>query len=285
MVCSGICHGTLGELIQGPYVHEGEQHISLISLPVKKYSCMHFTHGLPADQAADLANKSKCRRAIDLYVQLHGLTLPPGKWRHDSELLEGKGMASSTADLVATIRCLDAMFGNESTPEAIAAILRRIERSDSVFLDHYALYLSARQQVVQTFRHRPTFHACYIDEGDSIDTERIGPALLETYREYRAAYETNLHEALDAFASDDLARIAACATVSACLGQHAVAKRCLGILLARQQQFGADGIFVAHTGSLLGYLFIEQPGVAKMGALSSFFHALGYQCRFVQTGY
>lgn len=282
---SGVCHGTLGELIQGPYQHDGEQHISLISLPVKKYSCMHFTHGLPADAAASLAHKSKCRQAIELYLALHGLALPPGRWGHDSELLEGKGMASSTADLVATIRCLDAVFGRASTAETITAILRRIERSDSVFLDRYALYLSARQQVVHTFHHRPSFYACYIDEGNSIDTERAAPTLLETYRAYRSAYETNLQHACDAFASDDLARIAACATVSACLGQNAIAKRHLGSLRARQAQFGADGIFVAHTGSLLGYLFIEQPGVARMGALSSFFHALGYPCRFVQTGY
>ncbi|HVK55802.1 MAG TPA: hypothetical protein VM532_12325, partial [Burkholderiales bacterium] len=42
---SGICHGTLGELFQGPYIRDDELHISLISLPIKKYSFVHFEYG------------------------------------------------------------------------------------------------------------------------------------------------------------------------------------------------------------------------------------------------
>jgi uncharacterized protein involved in propanediol utilization len=284
-VSSGICHGTLGELIQGPYVDNGAAHISLISLPVKKYSCMHFSHGDGAHDANPLATKAKCRQAIALYLALHGRRLPAGTWSHDSELLEGKGMASSTADIVATIRCLDALFGIASCAESIAAILRAIERSDSVFLDTYALYLSGRQQVVQCFGSAPTFHACYIDEGDRIDTEKTGARLLALYQERLTPYTANLDKALDAFARNDLGAIAACATASAVLGQDAIPKRSLGVLLKNQARYGADGIFVAHTGSLAGYLFIHKPGPTQMGALSSFFRGLGYQSRFVQTGF
>lgn len=280
---SGVCHGTLGELIQGPYVCGGQAHISLISLPVKKYSCVQFCAG--AGPETGLAAKPKCRQAIALYLALHGKRLPPGSWTHDSELLEGKGMASSTADIVATIRCLDAVFGIETPSDAIAALLRKIERSDSVFLDTYALYLSGRQQVVRRFAHAPTFYACYLDEGQRIDTEQAGPALLRHYRQQQDAYSRNLEQALAAFDANDRAGIAACATASAILGQGAVPKQHLASLLREQAQMDADGIFVAHTGSLLGYLYIDKPSPARMGALSSFFRRLGHQCRFVQTGF
>lgn len=284
-ISSGICHGTLGELIQGPYVQDGVTHISLISLPVKKYSCMHFTHGERAGAENALASKVKCQQAIGHYLSLHRKHLPPGTWTHDSELLVGKGMASSTADIVATIRCLDAVFGIESSNEAISATLRSIERSDSVFLDTYALYLSGRQQVVQRFGSAPTFHACYVDEGDRIDTEQAGASLLALYHDKMAAYMANLDKAIDAFLHNDLASIASCATASAVLGQAAIPKRTLGALLKNQARYGADGIFVAHTGSLAGYLYIQKPGPTQMGALSSFFRCLGYQSRFVQTGF
>ncbi|MDQ1834886.1 MULTISPECIES: GHMP family kinase ATP-binding protein [Massilia] len=284
-ISSGICHGTLGELIQGPYISDGAAHISLISLPVKKYSCMHFTHGERAGADNALATKTKCQQAIGHYLALHRKHLPPGTWNHDSELLEGKGMASSTADIVATIRCLDAIFGIESPGESISATLRAIERSDSVFLDTYALYLSGRQQVVQCFGSAPTFHACYIDEGNRIDTEKTGARLLALYQERLTPYTANLDNAVDAFLRGDLAAIAACATVSAVLGQDAIPKRNLGVLLKNQARYGADGIFVAHTGSLAGYLYIHKPGPTQMGALSSFFRGLGYQSRFVQTGF
>ncbi|WEF33704.1 GHMP family kinase ATP-binding protein [Pseudoduganella chitinolytica] len=283
-VCSGVCHGTLGELIQGPYLEGGTAQISLISLPVRKYSCMHFTpHG--AGPGDGLAAKTKCRLAIGHYLALHGRQLPAGCWTHDSELLEGKGMASSTADIVATIRCLDALFGIESQDAAIAAILGRIERSDSVFLDSYALYLSGRQQVVRRFGRTPAFHVCYIDEGGRVDTERVGSHLLGWYRDRLDAYLDNLEAAVGAFARGDAARIAACATASAVLGQPAIPKRNLDLLLRHQARHGADGVFVAHTGSLLGYLYIEPPAPARLGALSAFFRGLGYRAWFAQTGF
>lgn len=282
---SGVCHGTLGELIQGPCQRDGETHISLISLPVKKYSCMHFTHGPCGNPARDLGAKVKCQKAIALYLALHGKQLPKGTWTHDSELLEAKGMASSTADIVATIRCLDAVFDIQSSAESIAAMLREIERSDSVFLDSYALYLSGRQEVVQRFSSTPTFHACYLDEGNRVDTEKVGSCLLLRYQEHLPAYASNLERAVAAFNANDLPQIAACATRSAILGQAAIPKRNLAHLLKHQARLGADGIFVAHTGSLLGYLYIHKPGPTHMGALSSFFRSLGYQCRFVQTGF
>lgn len=282
---SGICHGTLGELIQGPFIRDGELHISLISLPVKKYSCMHFVHGENASLDAALAGKDKCRRAVDLYLALHRKQLPQGKWMHDSELLEGKGMASSTADIVATIRCLDAIFSHHSSIESISAILREVERSDSVFLDTYALYLSGRQEVVHQFGSAPAFHACYIDEGNRIDTEQAGERLLSHYERHLSAYAVNLDRAINAFLAEDLAAIARCSTTSAVLGQDAIPKRNLDALLANQERYQADGIIAAHTGSLLGYLYIRKPGPVQMGELSSFFHSLGYQCRFVQTGF
>ncbi|WP_338849216.1 hypothetical protein V8J88_09695 [Massilia sp. W12] len=284
-ISSGICHGTLGELIQGPYVQDGVLQISLISLPVKKYSCMHFTHGAAAHGDNALATKLKCQQAIHLYLARYGKRLPQGSWSHDSELLEGKGMASSTADIVATIRCLDAIFGLESSAETMSAILLSIERSDSVFLDTYALYLSGRQQVIRRFDNRASFHACYIDEGERVDTEQLGPHLLMRYQEQLTPYIDNLQQAIAAFERHDLSAIAACATASAVLGQSAVPKQNLGVLLKNQARYRADGIFVAHTGSLAGYLFIDKPGPLQMGALSSFFRGLGYQCRFVQTGF
>lgn len=285
LIHSGVCHGTLGELIQGPFIRNGELHIGLISLPVKKYSCMHFIHDEDGCLNDDLAGKDKCRRAIDIYLYSHRKQPPRGKWIHDSELLEGKGMASSTADIVATIRCLDAIFSYESSIESMTTILRQVERSDSVFLDNYALYLSGRQEVVHHFGSGPAFHACYIDEGDRIDTEQVGERLLSHYERHLSDYAANLDRAIGAFLKEDLAMIARCSTASAVLGQEAVSKRNLDVLLANQERYQADGIVAAHTGSLLGYLYIHKPGPMQMGELSSFFHRLGYQCRFVQTGF
>ncbi len=282
---SGVCHGTLGELLQGPFVRQDGLHIAIISLPVRRYSWVHFAPAQDTRLDDDFAVKPKSRRAMEIYLALHGRSLPCGRWSYDSELLQGKGMASSTADMVATIRCLDAIFGVHSSPELIAGILRDIERSDSVFLEGHALYLSAQQEVVHHFSANPRFHLCYIDEGDPIDTQAAGPALLAHYERRLTDYLANLHAAIGAFSASDLTGICRCATRSALLAQDALPKRTLDVLAARQARYKADGIVVAHTGSLVGYLYIQRPTPPEIGELSAFFRGLGYQCRFVETGF
>lgn len=284
-VAQGRCHGTLGELLQGPVLDRGEREIGLISLPLPRYSRMRFERGQASPHELDLPQLPRCRQAVALYLQRHGLSLPPGRWQHDTELLPGKGMASSTADLVATIRCLDQLFGRVSRLEEIIAVLGRLERSDSVFLDHYALYLSERQRLLRRFDHVPRLYACYADEGGTVATDAVTAELHAHYAAQRHTYRRTLQQMLAAFAAADDAAIARCAGISAVLGQDVVPKRHLGALQRQQRRFAAAGIVVAHTGSLLGYLFLQPPPAAQQRELAAFFADLDLRCTFAATGY
>lgn len=283
-VYSGVCHGTLGELWQGPCGHAGAWHIGLLSMPVRRYSWMHFFPGEDGEGDRGLGGKERCRRLIDAYLHLHGKTLPAGHFRHDSELPTGKGMASSSADLVATVRCLDQVFGLETTLPALATLLRGIERSDPVFLDHPALYLSARQQVLRVFAAAPPLHACYIDEGGQVDTEALETLLLRYYEGQRGAYRALLQLALHGFAEGNAAAICEAATGSARLAQAVTPKHNFEHLLRHRRELGADGVMVAHTGSILGYLFAQRPDSHRLGEVSAFFAGLGRQCRCIEVG-
>lgn len=280
---SGICNGTLGELLQGPLVHAGQMQICIISLPIRRYSWAHYLCGASGDHDAELGRRPKCRKAIDLYLRWHGLTLPKGSWAFSSELPWGRGMASSTADIVATLRCLDAMFARRSDAAMIRAVLREIERSDSVFLESYALYLSGLQEVIRLLPGNPAFHVCYIDEEKAVDTEAVTARLFSHYGSHLQPYQNNLAAMLDAFDRGDLRGIARCATQSAVLGQGAVPKKSLTAMLNNRERFGADGVVVAHTGSLIGYLFVDRPGAMQVGELSAFFLSLGHQCQYAQA--
>lgn len=145
-IYTGVCHGTLGELFQGSYVIRDKIHIAIISLPIRKYSQIHFFSNLEGNISIELKEKIKCRRAVDFYLRYYNLKLPKGRWELRSELAEGKGMASSTADILATVRCLDSIFGHVSEFKFTNELLYNIERSDSVFEDIYCLYLSDKQK-------------------------------------------------------------------------------------------------------------------------------------------
>lgn len=281
---TGVSHGTLGELFQGPVMVDGSLEIGIISLPIRKFSWVHYTIDARIEESPRPSTKSKTFKAVDLYLAHYGCVLPKGGWTFNTELAQGKGMSSSTADIVAVIRCLDAIFGRSTPAGLVAQFLRQIERSDSVFLDHYALYLSREQQVVQHFSCSPQLYACFIDEGDVVDTEESHGMLMAHYESNLDAYLENLGRTVQAFKWASLKEICEGSTESARLSQGVIPKKTFEILEANQARHKADGLVVAHTGSIIGYLFTTKPSFAEIGALSSFFFNLGYQCNFVKVG-
>lgn len=280
---SGVCHGTLGELFQGPLRHGGEQRIALVSFPVDRHSWVHFTRG--AGPPGALPAGEKTARAAGLFLERYGLTLPPGRWSAHSDLRVGVGMASSTADIVATLRCLFRVFSLPYDLRAVIEVLSAIERADSVFLDEFALYLSDRHRVVRRLGTAIGFHTAFITEPGTVDTAVVTPLLLRHYRRRSAEYERCLTDLLKGFSAADPAAVARSATADAALSQEVLPKATFETVLAHREEFGADGVFVAHTGCLVGYLFARRPSPSLKDELSGFFHTLGHQCSFAQGGY
>ncbi|MBB1258571.1 hypothetical protein H3147_06955 [Streptomyces sp. OF8] len=284
---SGACHGTLGELFQGPLRHAGRTEIALVSFPVDRRSWRRFTADptAAADAVGPLPPGERSARAADMFLRHHRLAMPPGRWHARSELTVGAGMASSTADIVATLRCLFRVFDLPYDRRLVVDTLSRIERSDSVFLDEFALYLSGAHRLVRRLGTAIGFHTAYLVEPAAVDTAAVTPLLTAHYRRNEARYADCLRDLLAAFAAADPLAVAHAATRSAALSQQALPKADFETLLDHKDTFGADGMFVAHTGSVLGYLFARRPSPALKGELSAFFHSLGHPCSFARAGY
>ncbi|MFE6779478.1 hypothetical protein [Streptomyces sp. NPDC057702] len=280
---AGVCHGTLGELYQGPLRAGGTPDIALVSFPVDRHSWVYFTPG--ADQPQAPLPGEKAARAARLFLDHFGLRLPPGRWSAHSELCVGVGMASSTADIVATLRCLFRVFGLPYDQRVVTRVLAAIERADSVFLDEFALHLSARHRVVRRLGADIGFHTAFVTEPGTVDTAAVTARLLGHYARRATEYERCLTDLLKGFETADPAAVARAATASATLSQQVLPKRTFASVLAQRERFGADGVFVAHTGSLIGYLFARRPPADTKSELSAFFHSLGHQCSFAQGGY
>ncbi|MFI2780659.1 GHMP family kinase ATP-binding protein [Streptomyces sp. ALB3] len=280
---SGVCHGTLGELYQGPLRAAGAPDIALVSFPVDRHSWVHFTRGTGTPGLSGLGEKSAT--AARLFLDHYRLTLPTGHWSTHSDLRVGVGMASSTADIVATLRCLFQLFSLPYDEGVVLTVLAAIERADSVFLDEFALHLSGRHRVIRRLGTAFGFHTAFVTEPGTVDTDAVTASLLEHYRRRGEEYERCLTDLLKGFDSGDPAAVARAATVSATLSQQVLPKTHFHELFSQQERFGAAGIFVAHTGCLIGYLFPRRLGAAHKSELSAFFRSLGYQCSFVQGGY
>ncbi|CAL9355712.1 hypothetical protein SUDANB21_00564 [Streptomyces sp. enrichment culture] len=280
---SGVCHGTLGELYQGPLRAGADPDIAVVSFPVDRHSWVHFTPDASPTNPLPLGRKSAT--AARLFLRRFGLTLPPGRWDAHSDLEVGVGMASSTADVVATLRCLFRLFALPYDTDVVLGVLAAIERADSVFLDEFALHLSGRHRVVRRLGTQIGFHTAYITEPGTVDTAAVTDLLLAHYRRHGEDYERCLTDLLKGFASGDPAAVARAATASATLSQRVLPKASFDSMLAERERFGADGVFVAHTGCLIGYLFPHRLGADLKSELSAYFHSLGHQCSFAQGGY
>ncbi|CAL9336729.1 hypothetical protein SUDANB176_00180 [Streptomyces sp. enrichment culture] len=280
---SGVCHGTLGELYQGPLRAGPRPDIAVVSFPVDRHSWVHFTPGTDRPNPFPLGEKSAT--AARLFLEHFGLTLPPGRWSVHSDLRVGVGMASSTADIVATLRCLFRLFALPYDTDLVLGVLAAIERADSVFLDEFALHLSGRHRVIRRLGTDIGFHTAYVTEPGTVDTAAVTDLLLEHYRRHGEEYERCLTDLLKGFASGDPAAVARAATASAALSQEVLPKATFASVLAHRERFGADGVFVAHTGCLIGYLFPGRPDADLKSELSAFFRSLGHQCSFARGGY
>ncbi len=154
-----------------------------------RHSWVYFTPG------------EKAARAVRLFLDHFGLRLPPRHWRTHSELRVGVGMASSTADIVATLRCLFRVFGLPYDQGVVTGVLAAIERADSVFLDEFALHLSARHQVVRTLGTAIGFHTAFVTEPGTVDTSAVTAPLLRHYARRASEYERCLTDLLKGFES------------------------------------------------------------------------------------
>ncbi|WP_431781948.1 hypothetical protein [Streptomyces chumphonensis] len=283
---SGVCHGTLGELYQGPLRAGPTPDIAVVSFPVERHSWVYFTPGTrSADGREPHRLGEKAATAARLFLEHYGLSLPPGEWSSHSDLRVGVGMASSTADIVATLRCLFRLFSLSYDADVALGVLAAIERSDSVFLDEFALHLSGRHRVVRRLGTGIGFHTAFVTEPGTVDTGAVTARLLDHYRRRGAEYERCLADLLKGFDSGDPAAVARAASVSAALSQEVLPKTTYEGLLARREEFGAEGVFVAHTGCVIGYLFTRRPDSATKSDLSSYVRSLGHQCSFAQGGY
>lgn len=282
----GVCHGSLGELFQGVYFQQdGTPNIAIISFSVNLFSYAYFSYdeAFPYDEACNniLDTKPKSHQTIQSYLDFYGLSLPNGKWFYHSDLIQGCGMSSSTADIVASIRCLDSIFQNNSPPKLISEILYGIERSDCVFVDGYNLYLSDKQEIIESFGSiNSPIWCCYINENTPIDTENMYQTLLKYYQTHKSQYADILYNIRQAFRNSDIKSICKLSSKSAELSQNIVPKANYFSMVKNQNNFCADGIFVAHTGSIIGYLFTSKPSPKTMGELVKYFISMGYICKF-----
>lgn len=243
--------GSCGELVQGTV--NGINF--LITCPVDWYSEVSI---IPGGNLTGVEPKTAA--AVDKTLEYLTASGDFGI-QIESDLPVGKGMASSSADISAACQAVAlAATGERLSCDEIADIALAIEPTDGIFYPGIIMFDHVQGKIRRHLGNPPPMKIAVFDAGGEVDTlsfnKREDLAGLNQANEQPIA--TAVHLVAQGFITGDARLIGQGATLSAVTNQTILYKPCLEQVLQISRDFGAVGVCVAHSGTVLGVMFSER---------------------------
>lgn len=176
----------------------------------------------------------------------------PGLGR-DSNIPVGKGMASSSADIVAAMKAIAHSYSLPLTKEMISTIASKIEPTDGVMYDEVVAYDYIHGELIESFGVLPPFIFVGIDLGGTVDTIEFNQ-FEKAYNRYDQNHFLKAYDWVkEGFRKRNLSFICKAATISARVNQKILPKPSFSEFEKLAHEF-QGGIVVAHSGTLVGIL-------------------------------
>jgi uncharacterized protein involved in propanediol utilization len=274
-VGTGRAFGTFGELLQGVLPEHDRDF--LVTFPLDAWATATFRHTPDRpDIVVGPGTKIKSHRLVRLALNELGegggglLTLT-------SELPEGKGLASSSADLVAAARAVAAAFGRTFDEPTIESLLRRIEPSDGVMYDEIVAFYHREVRLHDVLGTLPPLAIIGHDEGGQVDTIRHNRLPKPFTARDKREYARLLVELAGAVEGGDLHTVGRIATRSAELNAKLRPRHGFQELRRACAEVDGFGLVLAHSGTMLGILLggDDPEQAAKTEHVKRNFAALG----------
>lgn len=255
-VGAGKAFGTFGELLQGRL--EEKDSDFLVTLPIACYSYATFV-SRPENTTLTVfpAQKWKSQKMAHMILEYYALP-QGGELIIESELAVGKGLASSSADLVATARALSACFGIKIPLSLLQDFMREIEPSDGVMYTGVVSFYHRRAQLREFLGFLPPLVIVSIDEGGELDTREFNKLSKPFTTTDEQEYAYLLNALARAIREQNVQAIGRIATRSAELNQKLNPKQTFGDFIALCEEIRGLGIVAAHSGTCLGILLSPQ---------------------------
>lgn len=253
--------GTCGELVQGR-LRDGTDF--LVTLPIDMWSEVRLR--LDPDGGVNVTPpwKVKTQKAVRLALDALGCRGIGAQVEVISELPEGKGMASSTADIVAACRAAAQAAGGALDAAAISAIARQIEPSDGVMYYGVVAYAHRRCELIAALGSLPLCDVLVIDLDGEVDTVAYNHRAKDYSGDELDAIERAYGWVRDGLARGNRAAIGRGATLSARINQRLLPKPPLEAAIRLATRHGAAGVCVAHSGTVIGLLFAPLPATVRV---------------------
>jgi len=255
---TGQCCGSFGELLQGVLPNG---HKFLVNCRIRNRSTIRLRLTEPyyaPEKEAMIARTHE--RFPKTYKALRNLLADLGRrddclFELESDIPIGKGLSSSTADMVAGIRALTEALAVKFKGDYIGRVISEIEPNDGLHFDNTSAYLHAEGRLIANFDWVPPFRILGLDEGGTCDTVAFNLRRIALTSRQQSHYQVMLDTLSAALEARDLRTVASIATESATLWQAVYPKVDFGRVCDVAQSLGALGVLNTHSGTFLGILF------------------------------
>jgi uncharacterized protein involved in propanediol utilization len=250
-VAIGSANGTFGEILQG--ILPNDDHF-LVTFPINCLSrCIIIKYDSPTLEIYP-PHKKKSLLLAEHILKHFNLSLR-GKMIIKSDISEGKGLASSSADMVATSRALESMLNIKISNDLLLYFLRQIEPTDGVMYPGFVSFYHRKVELRENLGHLPAMTIVGIDEGGMIDTIEYNKKNKSFNTDDMKRYEVLLNQVSTAIHAADLKTIGLIATKSALLNQNHNPKKYLQAIMDICETVKGLGVLVAHSGTCIGIIF------------------------------
>lgn len=246
--------GTCGELVQGIMNRQN----FLITCPVDIYSDVILVTG----SALIRDDHPKARQAVERTLQYLGHDTKNCQIIIHSGMPVGKGMASSSADISAACQVAAIYAEKDITPGEIADIALAIEPTDAVFYPGIMMFDHVEGKLRRFLGQPPPMDIIILDAGGEVDTMAFNKR--DDLPRLNKAKEKAVRKAaklvIAGIEKGNCRLIGEGATISAIANQAILYKPCLDTVISISSRYGAVGVNVAHSGTVLGVLFPAGQG-------------------------
>ncbi|MCC0661648.1 cobalamin biosynthesis protein [Clostridioides sp. ZZV14-6154] len=247
----GICPASCGEFVQG--IIDDEEY--LCSYAINMYSKVCIEEKLKDINLGGY----KSRIAIEKVFEKFNLPKKDTKnisLNINSKIPVGKGMASSTADIGATIKATLSLIDKDLNSEEISKLAAEIEPTDSIFINKNSIFNPLNGTVIKYLGNITNAKVIILEPNKVLDTMKI--RMRKDYSKLKIENKETIKKSFalleEGLKKDDLSLVGEACTLSSLANENIEKKEYLNEIIKISKLYGAYGVNIAHSGTVIGIL-------------------------------
>lgn len=247
----GICPASCGEFVQG--ILDNEEYLS-------SYAIDMFSIASLEEKKEDInLGSKKSRKAIEKVFEKFNIPIEESKnisLDLKSNIPIGKGMASSTADIGATIKATLSILNKKLNDEEISLIASEIEPTDSIILYKNSIFNPVNGSVKKYLSSFDNGRVIILEPKEVLETKiiRSNPNYLNIKLENKSIIKKSFDLLEKGLENNDLKLIGEACTLSSLANENIHKKPYLNEIIEISESMNAYGVNIAHSGTVIGIL-------------------------------